>query len=108
MKKQIACPVCDGSGHVAWINKTEDTCSTGSKICPHCDGTGLREVDMTNGDRFRAMSDTEIAVWAEKQIGCGYEFFPCGLVCDGNCNTYNAEDCRAKIIEFLQQPAKEG
>lgn len=61
MKKQITCPVCDGRGFVSWINNTKETCSTGSKTCTHCNGTGLREVDFTNADHIRSMTDEELA-----------------------------------------------
>lgn len=61
----------------------------------------------TNADRIRAMSDEELYAWAKKQIGCGFDFFPCGIVCDGKCESYSDEDCKAKIMNWLQQPAKE-
>ena len=91
MKKEIACPVCNGSGHVLWVNKTENTCSTGSKNCPHCDGTGTRMVDMTNGDRIRAMSDEELAKWIN--------------YCSGQCdNRYNS--CMRCRLKWLEQPVE--
>jgi hypothetical protein len=61
MNKQIACPVCEGRGYVAWSNKTEDTCSAGVQMCPHCEGIGLRMVDMTNADMVRQMNDKAMA-----------------------------------------------
>lgn len=61
----------------------------------------------TNAERFRAMSDEELAAWARKQIGCGSEFFPCGVVCDGKCNSFDDETCQAKIKEWLKRPADE-
>ncbi len=60
----------------------------------------------TNADRIRAMSDEELYIWAKKQIGCGFDFFPCGRVCDGKCESYSEEDCKAKIMEWLKQPAE--
>ena len=62
---------------------------------------------MTNGDRFRALSDEELYLWARKQIGCGLDFFPCGVVCDGKCDSFDEETCKAKIMEYLKQPAEE-
>lgn len=61
---------------------------------------------ITNADRHRAMSDEELYLWAKKQIGCGFDFFPCGVVCEGKCESYSDEDCKAKIMKWLQQPAK--
>lgn len=70
--------------------------------------TGCVCVSITNGDHIRAMSDEELAAWARKQIGCGLEFFPCGVVCEGKCNSFDDETCRAKIMEWLQRPAEVG
>ena len=95
MKKQIVCPVCNGSGHVVWTNKTEDTCSTGSKICPHCDGTGTRMVDMTNADRFREMSDEDLAYW----IMCPQRIDR--DMCNGRMDCF---DC---CLEWLKKPVDE-
>lgn len=72
--------------------------------------SGYFEVEkpfVSNGDRFRAMSDEDIAVWCRAQIGCGFDYFPCGIVCDGKCETYTTEECQAKIIEWLQRPVEE-
>lgn len=60
----------------------------------------------TNADRIREMSDEELYLWAKKQIGCGFDFFPCGVVCEGKCESYSDEDCKAKIMNWLQQPAE--
>lgn len=61
----------------------------------------------TNADCIRAMTDEEMVAWAHKQIGCGFDYFPCGVVCDGKCKAYSTEACNAKILEWLQQPAEE-
>lgn len=66
----------------------------------------FKQKPMTNADRIRAMSDEELIAWAHNQIGCGLSYFPCGVVCDGECNTYSREDCDAKILKWLQQPAE--
>lgn len=60
----------------------------------------------TNADRFRAMSDEELAEWAQIQIACGRGFFPCGSVCDGKCEAYSPEECKEKILKWLKQPAE--
>ena len=74
--------------------------------CNHTD-CPYRTEPITNADRIRAMSDEELYLWAKKQIGCGFDFFPCGVVCDGKCESFNDETCKAKIMEWLKQPVKE-
>lgn len=59
----------------------------------------------SNADRIRSMSDEELVDWARVQIGCGAGFFPCGVVC-GKCETYSSEECKAKILKWLKQPAE--
>ena len=66
MKKEIVCPVCGGRGYVSWVNSTETSCYSGSKTCPHCNGTRWVEVDMTNADHIRSMTDEELAEWLEE------------------------------------------
>lgn len=61
---------------------------------------------ITNADRLRAMSDEKLAAWARRQIGCGSDYFPCGIVCDGKCNSFDDETCQAKIMDYLKQPVK--
>lgn len=98
MTKNIACPVCNGKGYVYWVNSTEDTCSTGSKTCPHCDGTGIREVAFTNADRIRAMSDEELAILICKAYEC--------YRCPGEelCNCVEGKANGA--MKWLQQPVE--
>jgi hypothetical protein len=60
----------------------------------------------THADRIRAMTDEELVEWSHQQIGCGCNFFPCGVVCGGECKSYSTEDCEAKILQWLQQPAE--
>jgi hypothetical protein len=81
-----------------------------SENCDGCDvwviGKGGKEVP-SQSDRFRAMSDEELVAWAHKQIGCGFDSFPCGVVCNGKCTTYSDEECKIKIMNWLQQPAED-
>ena len=62
---------------------------------------------MNNAERIRSMTNEELADFANVQIGCGADFFPCGSVCNGKCESYDDETCRAKIMEWLKQPYKE-
>ena len=58
----------------------------------------------TNADHIRSMADDELADFANVQIGCGSGFFPCGLVCGGQCNSFDNDTCREKILNWLKQP----
>lgn len=76
--------------------------------CPGYDKCKQYKPDyMTNADRFRAMSDEELVDFFHRQIGCGVDFVPCGVVCFGekDCPCYTTEDCKEKIAEWLRQPA---
>lgn len=88
----------------------------GETVCVHCDQDWFEWDDCsgpperkkkTNGDKIRSMNDDELYLWAKKQIGCGFDFFPCGVVCDGKCESYSNKDCKAKIMEWLKQPVEE-
>ena len=39
----------------------------------------------TNYDRIKSMSVEEMVGLLRNQVGCGSDFIPCGIVCDGNC-----------------------
>ena len=97
MTKQIICPVCNGKGFVFWINTTENTNSTGSKTCPHCNGTGMREVALTNADKVSSEPYKELTKLFDR-IGysCVYPDEECAE--EGNCKS-----CWAK---WLQQPVE--
>lgn len=57
---------------------------------------------ITNADRIRAMSDEELASFLVYPV-CKY------TGCKGDCTEKNigATGCRKKILNWLQQPAKE-
>ena len=63
----------------------------------------------TNADRIRAMTDEGLVDFFHRQVGCGVDFVPCGVVCFGekDCPCYTTEDCKKKIAEWLKQPAEE-
>ena len=62
---------------------------------------------MSNADHIRSMTDEELVDFANVQIGCGADFFPCGSVCSGKCESYDDKTCREKILAWLKQPYKE-
>lgn len=75
------------------------------KICPTCNGTG--EVSVTNGDRYRAMSDREMAAL----IYNGISSDPCDYCVNNNDNCCGAlckgKACEEIIENWLKQPAEE-
>nr|DAR10321.1 MAG TPA: hypothetical protein [Caudoviricetes sp.] len=66
------------------------------KDCPY------RTEPKTNADRIRAMSDEELASFMMYPV-CKY------TGCKGDCTEKNigVTGCRKKILNWLQQPAKE-
>lgn len=104
MKKKIPCPVSNGKGYVSWMNRTEDTCSTGTKTCPSCDGIGVREVALTNADHIRAMSVEELARLFVSAVSDG-----CPPEHDWDCKKdeegWDACDCCWAM--WLRQPVEE-
>ena len=109
--KIIPCPVCDGKGYTLWANTTDQSCSTGSKTCPHCNGMGVREVAKTNADRIRAMSDEELAKWMS---GGALKSDSARSYCKRNIMAFcDGSECSTKtdaeiILDWLKQPVKDG
>lgn len=88
--KLVICEKCLGTGHV----NGGDENSTWSKTCEDCHGIGFSRVPMTNADRYRAMSDEELA----KQIVHT-------SICD-QCMKVGV-DCVKCLLEWLKQPMEE-
>ena len=55
--KKLVCYNCGGHGFITVTYENGQT----STICPVCGGIGTHEIQMTNADRIRAMSDEELA-----------------------------------------------
>ena len=102
---------CHNCEHHTWGDEWWN-CKTECSKCKYTDMQGekvpsnWKPLPMTNADRIRAMSDEELVAWAHKQIGCGFDYFPCGVVCEGKCEAYSKEACDTKILEWLKQPAE--
>ena len=95
--KKLVCYNCGGHGFIIATYESGQT----SAICPVCGGIGTHEIQMTNADRIRAISDEELALWI-----CGvYDIeeengkFINGIIIPG----YAPHD----IEEWLQEPAGE-
>lgn len=91
--KNLVCYNCGGHGFITTIYEGGQT----STICPVCGGIGTHEIQMTNADRIRAMSDEELANIIECPYGNPY--FDEHLPCKGSCH-----DC---LLIWLQMPAEE-
>ena len=79
--KKLVCYNCGGHGFITATYENGQT----SSICPVCGGIGSHEIQMTNADHIRSMTDEELAE------------FLIDLADDGNL----------RIREWLQQPAGE-
>ena len=83
--KKLVCYNCGGHGFITATYENGQT----SAICPVCGGIGSHEIQMTNADRIRSMSDEELA---EFMYQVGYD------------NGWGLEEY---ALEWLQQPAEE-
>ena len=92
--KKLVCYNCGGHGFITTTYESGQT----SAICPVCGGIGTHEIQMTNADRIRAMSDEELAEFI-KHIKIRAAF--CKAVKDNDA--FEAL-CSA---EWLQQPVEE-
>ena len=83
--KKLVCYNCGGHGFITATYESGQT----SAICPVCGGIGTHEIQMTNADRIRGMSDEELA---EFLYQVGYD---------------NGWGLKEFALEWLQQPAEE-
>ncbi len=90
--KVISCHVCHGSGSISKCGENRSW----SETCGYCHGMGTEEVPITNADRIRAMRDEELASFIEDQRVCN--------ICHRRINSCFPQ----KVLDWLQQPAKEG
>ena len=91
--KKLVCYNCGGHGFITATYESGQT----SAICPVCGGIGTHEIQMTNADRIRAMTDEELARFF---IGDSPNYCHTGLCLDG-------ETCIGCFLKWLQQPAEE-
>lgn len=91
------------------VQGTKEECE--NVLCNKCefsDGTGAEFVDeITNYDHIRNMTVDEMVMWLRQNIGCGRDFQPCGVVCNGECEALSNEKCVEKIKQWLLQPLAE-
>lgn len=100
--KKLVCYNCGGHGFITATYENGQT----SAICPVCGGIGSHEIQMTNADHIRAMSDEELAAFINRIVICHH------LRNAGNCEKcpiHPAKPCDTEgIAEWLQKPAEEG
>ena len=96
--KKLVCYNCGGHGFITATYESGQT----SAICPVCGGIGTHEIQMTNADRIRSMSDEELATMLKDYKDCSK-----------NCIISNGKHCyqiceeESLLLKWLQQPAKE-
>ena len=98
--KKLVCYNCGGHGFITATYENGQT----SAICPVCGGIGTHEIQMTNADRIRAMSDEELATFiSEIADECERN-----TECNQHCYGCDIEYCvRESCLKWLQQPAEE-
>ena len=98
--KKLVCYNCGGHGFITTIYESGQT----STICPVCGGIGTHEIQMTNADRIRAMSDEELATFiSEIADECERN-----TECNQHCYGCDIEYCvRESCLKWLQQPVEE-
>ena len=104
--KKLVCYNCGGHGFITATYENGQT----SAICPVCGGIGSHEIQMTNADRLRAMTDEELA-----EFVCSNSINTmCDIICGGWCNAVATlkksadEMCKEIVIKWLQQPVEGG
>ena len=91
--KKLVCYNCGGHGFITATYENGQT----SAICPVCGGIGSHEIQMTNADHIRAMSDEELVEFI-KNIKVRAVF----------CKAVKNNDAFEKLCsaEWLQQTAE--
>ena len=90
--KKLVCYNCGGHGFITATYESGQT----SAICPVCGGIGSHEIQMTNADRIRAMTDEELIGFLMKVQDETINRFA-----KFELPNYNA------LADWLQQPAGE-
>ena len=98
--KKLVCYNCGGHGFITATYESGQT----SAICPVCGGIGTHEIQMTNADHIRSMSDEELATFiSEIADECERN-----TECNQHCYGCDIEYCvRESCLKWLQQPAEE-
>ena len=98
--KKLVCYNCGGHGFITATYESGQT----SAICPACGGIGTHEIQMTNADRIRAMSDEELVNFLMRLMGHA-QCFAEGIFPYHPCpQNHNCKQCG---IDWLQQTAGE-
>ena len=99
--KKLVCYNCGGHGFITATYENGQT----SAICPVCGGIGTHEIQMTNADRIRAMSDEELVNLHYSSSAHCIADDP--TVCDRHDFIGNLTPCEQCYLKWLQQPAEE-
>ena len=93
--KKLVCYNCGGHGFITTIYESGQT----STICPVCGGIGTHEIQMTNADCIRAMSDEELAEFLWN--------FNLADVSTDKLGEFGPHMFRYRLKEWLKMPAEE-
>ena len=93
--KKLVCYNCGGHGFITTTYENGQT----SAICPVCGGIGSHEIQMTNADRIRSMSNEDLAEFLWN--------FNLADVSTGKMGEFGPHMFRYRLKEWLQQPAEE-
>ena len=93
--KKLVCYNCGGHGFITANYESGQT----SAICPVCGGIGSHEIQMTNADRIRSMTDEELAEFLWN--------FNLADVSTDKLGEFGPHMFRYRLKEWLQQPAEE-
>ena len=105
MSIQKTCPYCGGRGYITHIETLPDCGQAWTKRCIACEGAGFILYQETNADRFRAMSDEELAILLCRMMDCS--ICKRNIQKDGECDNYSADGLSKAVLNWLQQPAEE-
>ena len=93
--KKLVCYNCGGHGFITATYESGQT----SAICPVCGGIGTHEIQMTNADRIRSMTDEELAEFLLD--------FNLADVSTVKMGEFGPHMFRYRLKEWLQQPAED-
>ena len=99
--KKLVCYNCGGHGFITTTYENGQT----SAICPVCGGIGSHEIQMTNADRIRSMTDEELVELHYSSSAHCIADDP--TVCDRHDFIGNLTPCEQCYLKWLQQPCGE-